>query len=65
MEPELEALLAFVLLMAAFFLRKERGARFGWLNLQQLWAVPPVWARVFFWIGLAVLAHAAARAAQV
>ena len=62
MSPEIEAGLAGVLLMAAFFLRKERGERFGWLRLDLLWAVPPVWARVFFWIGLAGLAHAAVRA---
>ncbi len=60
MAPEIEAGLAGVLLMAAFFLRKEPGARFQEWKL--LWAVPPVWARVFFWIGLAVLAHAAVRA---
>ena len=59
MEPEYEALIACILLGTAFFLSKEPTARHH--KLRRLWAVSPVWAKVFFWIGLVVLAHAGVR----
>jgi hypothetical protein len=59
-QPGTQIALGIVLLIAAFCLRKDpRLERFAPWGLVPM---PPIWAKVFFWIGAAVIFHGAARA---